>query len=128
MQENSLRTVKVHWGQILSCDPSKILADGVTVTPWSHDSVECFVWEGGGIVGAPERLCGELRGQIKYITFDKACDDARQLVTSLANVNNVLGPQFVGYCDQTTFDPVESDARKIESDQLKPLRDACSGG
>lgn len=125
MQESSLRTVKDHWGQILSCDPSRILADGITVTPWDSGSIECLVWEGGAVVGAPETLGAGLRERIGRIPFDLTCDDAQRLVEPIAKVDDVLGPQFVGYCDQTMVDPVESDARRIEPGQLKPLRDAC---
>lgn len=125
MNVNSLQTAKEHWSEILSCDPSEILTDGVTVTRWDNDSVEFLVWEDGGIVGAPERLDAGLHERIEPISFDMTCDDARQLVKPLANVKDVLGPQFVGYCDRTTFDPVERDARTIEPSQLRPLREAC---
>lgn len=87
--------------------------------------MEFLVWDGGAVVGTPERLRSPLRERIGRIPFDLNRDDARQLIESVANVEGVLGPQFVGYCDQTTFDPVEIDARRIEPERLKPLRDDC---
>lgn len=125
MQTNSLRAVKGHWGQILSCDSSKILTDEITVTRWDHDSVEFLLWEGGAIVGVPDRLSAKLREQIDRTPFELTCEEARQLVTPLADVDAVLGPQFIGYCDWKTFDPVEREARAIDPGQLQPLRDAC---
>jgi GNAT superfamily N-acetyltransferase len=125
MQENSLRTVKEHWAQILTCDPSEILSDGVTVTQWGNGSVEFLVWDGGAVIGAPERLQSPLRQRIGQIPFDLSGDDARQFVAPIANVEGVLGPQFVGYCDQAAFDPANSDAQQIKPDRLKPLCDDC---
>ena len=125
MEINSIQVAKEHWGRILSCDPSKILADEATVTRWDHDSIEFLVWEGGAIVGVPDRLSAKLREQINRIPFELSCEDARQLVTPLADIDAVLGPQFVGYCDRMTFNPVEREARPIEPSQLQPLRDSC---
>ena len=127
MQADSLRIARGHWGQILSCDPSEVLVDGVTVTRWDKDSIEFLTWEGGAIIGAPERLSARLRERIERIPFDLTRDGARQIIEPLATVNGVLGPQFVGYCDRTTFEPVERDARAIDPHQLQPLRDACPG-
>lgn len=125
MQERPLRTVKEHWGQILSCDPSRILSDGTTVTRWKREAVEFLVWEDGAIIGAPDDLTAPLHERVRCLPFDLTRDDAQHFVESIATVDGVLGPQFVGYCDQTTFDPVGSDAERIEPDQLRALRDAC---
>lgn len=126
MRESSLQKVKEHWGQLLSCGPSKIFSDGITVTHWESRSVEFLIWESGAIVTAPESLGAALRERVCRVPFDLTCDDARQFVEPIAIVDDVLGPQFVGYCDQSTFDPVDSDAQRIEPDQLGPLRDACA--
>lgn len=125
MQERSLQIAKEHWGQILDCAPSKIFEKGINVTSWDSGSVEFLLWEDGAVVGVPERLLTTLREQIRRVPFDLTCDDARQIVEPTATVDEVLGPQFVGYCDQTTFAPVDSDARRIEPGRLKTLRDAC---
>lgn len=125
MQEISLRAVKEHWGQLLSCDPSKILSGGITVASWENGSVEFLVGEGGAVVVAPESLVAVLRERVRRVPFHLTRDHARQFVESIANVDDVLGPQVVGYCDQTTFTPVDRDAQRIEAGQLEPLRDAC---
>lgn len=125
MQDSSFQTVREHWGHILDCFPAKILSDGLTVTPWNRGAVEVLVWNGGAVIGAPEPLTTALREQIQRVPFDVTCDDVRQMIAPVRNVDAVLGPQFVGYCDQTTFAPVDSDARQIEPSRLKPLRDAC---
>lgn len=125
MQDSSLQTVKEHWGHTLGCAPSKILSDGITVTPWNRKAVEVLVWSEGAVIGAPDYLTVSLREQSQRVSFDVTCDDIRQMVAPFANVDAVLGPQFVGYCDQTMFSPVDSDAERIEPSRLKSLRDDC---
>lgn len=125
MEERSSRIVKEHWASTLSCDPSTICSAGTTVTAWDDRAVEFLLRDDGAVVAAPDSLTEAVRNRSDRISFALARDEARAIVEPLAAVDDVLGPQFVGYCDRSTFSPVETDAERIDPESLGSLRAAC---
>lgn len=125
MHRTSRQTASRHWARILDCDPETVFSPGTAVTEWDDVDVELLCWDGGTLVGAPADLVEPLRKHVGDVQFDLDRAGARDLVASVTAVDQVLGPQFVGYCDESTFEPVDDSAREIEPDRLEPLRDAC---
>lgn len=119
------RRIADHWGEILGCDPSLILSPGASVVRWGTDSVEFLVWEDGAVIAAPPRIEHGLRERVGQLSLPFGREAAQSLVEPHAGSQEVLGPQFVGYCDRSRFSPVKSDAERIDPSSLLTLRDAC---
>jgi len=128
MRSDARRTARRHWAEILGCRPESVFGSATTVTEWDRHGIEILCWEGGAVVGAPPALFEALRENVDRIPFDIGREGARALVEPVVAVDDVLGPQFVGYCDETTFDPVDREVQRIEPQRLDWLRDACPGG
>ncbi|QPV61720.1 hypothetical protein I7X12_13280 [Halosimplex litoreum] len=128
MHSDARRTARRHWAEILDCRPESIFGSTTTVAEWTRNGVEILCWEGGAVVGAPPALFEALRENVDRIPFDIGREGAQTLVEPVAAVDDVLGPQFVGYCDETAFDPVDREVQQIEPRRLDWLRDACPDG
>ncbi|MFB6186191.1 MAG: hypothetical protein ABEI06_03865 [Halobacteriaceae archaeon] len=126
MQDRSYRTVQKHWGEILGCDPSMVLSPGIMVTAWERDAVEFLIWEKGGIIGAPPTITETLDDYNLELSYDLSIEDVSQLMDPIGEIDDILGPQFVGYCDKTTFKPTDSKAQSVAPETLQSLQNACS--
>ncbi|QLH79613.1 hypothetical protein HZS55_20970 [Halosimplex rubrum] len=125
MHSDARGTARRHWADIIGCRPESVFDSATTVTEWGQNGVEILCWESGGAVGAPPAFLEALREHADHVPFDIDRKGARALVEPVAAVDDVLGPQFVEYCDETTFDPVERGVRRIEPRRLDWLRDPC---
>jgi GNAT superfamily N-acetyltransferase len=116
-------TVREHWAALLDCDPATVFAAGPSIVPTTTESVEVFSYEGGAVVATPPSLAGELRSVLAARSIPTTATEARALVEAALDrceaggspaVAEVLGPQFVGYCDDSTFGPVHGESPAVE--------------
>ena len=125
MRSDARRTARHHWAGVLGCPPESVFDSATTMTERDRNGVEILCWESGAVVGAPAEFVESLREHIDRVPFDVGREGARALVEPVAAVDDVFGPQFVGYCDETIFNPVDREVRQIEPRRLDWLRDAC---
>jgi GNAT superfamily N-acetyltransferase len=104
--------------------------------PTTSEAVEVFSYEGGAVVSAPPSLAGAIQSVLAARSIPTTATEARALAEAAVDrcevgggptVTEVLGPQFVGYCDDSTFTPVHdasAPVAAVEPDSLASLRDA----
>jgi hypothetical protein len=134
MDDASLTTVTDHWATILDCDPAVVFAPGVSVVSGDTEAVEILGHSSGATLSAPPSLADELRSVVTDRSVALTATGARELVESATestsgewSVDEVLGPQFVGYCDDSTFSSVHDESSPvglIEPESLSSLREA----
>ncbi|WP_267641452.1 GNAT family N-acetyltransferase [Haloarchaeobius amylolyticus] len=110
--EHELRS---YWAAELGVTADAFADEGVTVGASAGADIELLAGDGSLVVGAPESLVPELRNRREELgALDLSDPDAiREVVASLASISEVHGPAFLGYTDESSFDPVESGARLL---------------
>ncbi|NHX35843.1 MULTISPECIES: GNAT family N-acetyltransferase [Halolamina] len=106
-----------HWAERLGCSPTASRESGVTVVAGSTDDTVRLIRRGDAlVVAAPEQV----RTSIE--THREALADAdlpataaveRALADRGASVDAVYGPYGLGYVDEPSFSPVDSEARLL---------------
>jgi GNAT superfamily N-acetyltransferase len=125
-------TVREHWSALLDCDPATVFAAGSSVVTADAGAVEVLVHPEGAVLAAPAWLADPLRSVLAEGSVAPTAAGVRELVGTAVGgseptVAEVLGPQFVGYCDDSTFTPVHdasAPVAAVEPDSLASLRDA----
>lgn len=119
MLEATRRTVRQHWAAELGC-ASDALGSGTTVTTWNGPGVEYLTYDSGAVVGLPSELASE---PADPPAFDR--EALRGWVARNSDVGAVHGPQFVGYCDESTFAAGDGDAMEVGASELEALKAAA---
>ena len=123
MNDATRETVREHWAALLGCAPATVFTAGPSVVPTTSEAVEVFSYEGGAVVSAPPSLAGALRSVLAARSIPTTATEARALAEAAVDrcevgggptVTEVLGPQFVGYCDDSTFTPVHEESTAVE--------------
>jgi GNAT superfamily N-acetyltransferase len=123
VNDSTRETVREHWAALLDCDPATVFAAGPSVVPTTTEAVEMFSHDAGAVVAAPPSLAGEVRSVLAARSTPTTATEARALVEATVDrcevdggptVEEVLGPQFVGYCDESTFSPVHGESPAVE--------------
>lgn len=130
-------TISEHWAALLDCDPATVFATGQSIVASDTESVGFFSHTSGVTLSAPTSLAESLRSVVAEqppsptatgarTTVERALDTTPPTEDSVG-VTEVLGPQFVGYCDESTFTPIHDESSAVgvvDPDALTSIRDA----
>jgi GNAT superfamily N-acetyltransferase len=135
MDDSALTTVAEHWAAVLDCEPATVFASGSSVVSGDTGAVELFVHSEGAVLSAPAWLVEPLRSVVADRSVVATVAGVRAVVETATTgptseepaVTEVLGPQFVGYCDDSTFTPIHDESSPVgmvEPTSLTSLREA----
>lgn len=106
-----------HWAERLDCDPAAFEDSGVTVTTNPNEGTIRLIRRGGSlVVAAPEAVRDALDARREALAeADLPATEAveRALADREAHVDAAHGPYFLGYVDEPSFSPVDTDARLL---------------
>jgi GNAT superfamily N-acetyltransferase len=131
LHNRSNEVVTDHWARIQGCSPAEFERTGLTVHRTGTMAVSLFVHGSTVVVSAPDDLHDAVRA--RHTDLIKLADGERERAAELLDVPvaEVLGPQFLGYADEGTFEPVERGAGLLDADDadgFADLRAACPEG
>lgn len=119
LRPETLAVVDDYWADWLGCEPSALADGGVTVRAarWPGRRVRCLFRSDAAVVVAPEHHVETVRARANALhPLDGR--DADRVRTALGLGPVVLGPQFVGYLDESTL--VEGE-RTGDDGTVRPL-------
>ncbi len=126
VRAESVDAIRARWAAVMECDPATLCGGGIIVTSWNNDDVEFLFMEEGTAIAAPPDLASRLRKSLDESSLECSTSQVRTIVARLATVDGVHGPQFVGYADRTTFDPVDRRTTLADPSAVASLRATCS--
>jgi GNAT superfamily N-acetyltransferase len=119
-----------HWAERLGCSPAAFEDPGVTIAENPNDGTIRLVSRGTSlIVAVPEEWRDVFPADAEQLRnadlpAENAVADA--LTDTDRHVDRVHGPYFLGYVDEESFSPVDSDARLLvgaDRDAFEALRE-----
>ncbi|WP_053948497.1 GNAT family N-acetyltransferase [Halolamina sediminis] len=123
-----------HWAERLDCSPAVFSESGVTVVDTATEGTIRLVRRSDAlVVAAPADLQAALVEAADTLSdADLPATEAvtRALADSDTGVDAVHGPYFLGYVDEASFSPVDTDARLLvgaDRDAFERLRERVPG-
>jgi GNAT superfamily N-acetyltransferase len=136
VNDETRETLREHWAALLDCAPEAVFAPDCSIVASDTDAVELLSHPDGVTVAGPAAVTSSLRSVLADRPLDVTPASARTVVETALDrasvgearsVSEVLGPQFVAYCDASTFTPVHdasSPVGAVDPASLEPLREA----
>lgn len=112
---DTLDRISRHWAERLDCSPAAFEDPGVTLAESTNERSVRLLRRGDSlVVGAPATVRDALAASRESLRDDSSATAVERVLADHGiGVDAVRGPYFLGYVDQSTFAPVDSDARLL---------------